>query len=246
MDKLLHGLVSKQYKEGVTLITPSSDRQLCINRCEDYIKRQTYRGPLQWIIAEDSKIPYNLTLGQDHIHLNPKDDKVSSFLKNITSILPRIEYDKVLIIEDDDWYSPDYIKLYCTRLERYELVGEGPARYYNIKERLWRICGNEHRASFCQTALKANQLSALYVSIQRHNAFVDSRLWNKKCRKFVFQGDCHCIGIKGMPGKKGIGMGHRPLNRKTFFTPDPDMKQLEKWIGKPDTDYYRGIYATSI
>lgn len=241
MDNLLHKLTTKQYKKGVTLITPSSDRPFCIARCEEYIKRQTYSGPLQWIVAEDSKEKYNLTCGQVHIHRKPSLEKVSSFLGNIKAILPEIEYEYVMIIEDDDWYSPDYIKLYKIRLDLHELVGEGPARYYNIQYRQSRICGNISRASFCQTALRANQLPSLYVSIQKQNAFVDSRLWDKKCRKFVFQGDCHCVGIKGMPGKKGIGMGHRPLKRKSFFIPDPKLEILEKWIGKSDTDWYRNV-----
>lgn len=242
MDKILYNLTTKKYKKGgITLITPSCDRQFCISRCEEYIKRQTYSGPLQWIIAEDSPDKYDLTLGQVHIHRPTSGEKVSSFLKNITAILPEIEYEYVLIIEDDDWYSPDYIKLYKSRLDNYELVGEGPARYYNIKERLWRLCGNSNRASFCQTGLRASQLHSLYISIQKQNAFVDSRLWSKKCSKFVFQGDCHCIGIKGMIGKKGIGMGHRPLKRKTFFNSDPKLEVLEKWIGKADTDWYRSL-----
>jgi hypothetical protein len=241
MDKTLHLLTTKQYKKGVTLITPSSDRHFCIARCEEYVRRQTYKGPLQWIVAEDSPDKYNLTCGQIHIHRKSSPDKVTSFLGNIKTLLPEIEYEYILIIEDDDWYSPEYIKLYKSRLDRYELVGEGPARYYNVQERRYRLCGNVSRASFCQTALRANQLPALYLSIQKQNAFVDARLWDKKCSKFVFQGDCHCVGIKGMPGKRGIGMGHRPLKRLSLFNSDPKMETLERWIGKADTDWYRSL-----
>jgi hypothetical protein len=239
MDKMYHLLYNKQYKKGVTLITPSSERHFAIARCEEYIKRQTYKGPLQWIVAEDSKKPYDLTCGQVHIKRTSGSDKVTSFLGNIKAILPEIEYDNVLIIEDDDWYSPEYISLYKHRLERWHLVGEGPARYYNVKEKCFRFCQNDSRASFCQTGLRATSLDKLYASIQKHNAFVDARLWDKKLPKFVFQGDTHCIGIKGMPGKKGIGIGHRPT--KANFIADPDFKELEKWIGKEDTDWYRGL-----
>jgi hypothetical protein len=42
------------------------------------------------------------------------------------------------------------------------------------------------------------------------------------------------VGIKGLPGRKGLGLGHRPDHR---FTPDPDFAKLREWIGA-DAEHY--------
>jgi hypothetical protein len=42
------------------------------------------------------------------------------------------------------------------------------------------------------------------------------------------------IGLKGLPGMKGIGIGHRP---GAGWHPDPAGKKLREWIGEA-ADYY--------
>ena len=238
MDKILHALTTKKYSDGITLITPTGDRHVCMERCEFYIKRQTYTGPLQWIIADDGIEHFSPGMGQLHLKHKPWSNKVKSFTENIISILLHIEFNKVLIIEDDDWYDRKYIDIYRQRLDNYQLVGEGPARYYHVPTQTYRHLANRHRASFCQTGLRAEILDRLYVSALKQTAFVDARLWSKDCKKFVFQDKIHCIGMKGLPGRKGIGIGHRPS--KAFHN-DLNWKVLAKWIGFEDIQFYRGF-----
>jgi hypothetical protein len=239
----LHQLKGKKYEPGISLITPSGDRPNCIERCKYYIERQTYKGPLQWIISDDSTNHYNISCPRNvspflYTHNKRKypGNKSDSFRCNVITALPYIVFDKIIIIEDDDWYSPNYIKVYHDRLLSWELVGEGPARYYDVTHRLYRILGNSKRASFCQTAIQSKIIEKLFVSCQRDSAFVDSRLWNKHCnRKIVFQDKAHCIGIKNMPGRRGIGMGHRLKSG----TKDKEWKILSNWIGQEDTEFYK-------
>lgn len=238
-------LKGKKYESGITIITPSGERHEAIQRTKYYIERQTFNGPIQWIICDDSKEHYNINAPSNVLKFTHKKreypgNKSDSFRGNVICALPLILFDRVIIFEDDDWYHPDYLVVYKNRLLNYELVGEGPARYYNIQRRSYRILGNTKRASFCQTALRASIVDKLFVACQRDSAFVDARLWDKNCHKFVFRDDKpHCIGIKGMPGRMGIGMGHRCKS----FTTDKEFKILERWIGKEDTDYYREIHA---
>jgi hypothetical protein len=237
-------LKDKVYERGITLITPSGERYEAIERTIYYINRQTYNGPLQWILSDDSSIHYNISKPDNvqhfsHILRTYPGNKSDSFRGNVIVALPLVLFDRIIIIEDDDWYSQNYIKEYAARLDSYQLVGEGPARYYNVKNQSYRILGNNKRASFCQTGLQSKIIEKLFVSCQKDSAFVDARLWNKDVRKFIFQDKANCIGIKGMPGRPGIGMGHRCKS----FTKDKEWKTLENWIGKEDTEYYKTVYA---
>lgn len=240
-----HTLKNKKYESGVTIITPSGERHEAIKRTHYYIQRQSFNGPIQWIICDDSNEHYEINAPTNVSHFNHHKreypgNKVESFRANVICALPLVLFDRVVIMEDDDWYHPDYLVVYKNRLLNWQLVGEGPARYYNIARRTYRVLGNTKRASFCQTALQASILDKLFIACQKDSAFVDARLWDKDCRKFVFRDDKpHCIGVKGMPGRVGIGMGHRSKS----FTSDHEFKVLEKWIGKEDTNYYREIHA---
>ena len=242
LDEQIQTIKRKHYeKDGVTLITVTGDRPLCILRCLYYLSRQTYEGPLQWLVVDDGKAHANLPDLNVITHIKRQNikDKTKSFLGNMRDAIFNVKYNKILIIEDDDWYSPEYVQLYYQRLDNFDLVGEGPARYYNVQQRRFRKWGNDNRASFCQTGLKSNVLHSLFICCQKPTPFIDARLWNKDIpRKLVFRDEYHCIGIKGMPGRKGIGSGHRPNDK---YQKDPLMNELEKWIGKEDTNFYREI-----
>ena len=69
---------NKTYKEGVTLLTPTGDRQIALSRCEFYMKRQSYSGPLQWLVADDGWPWSRLTAGQEHLQRQPSKDKAQS------------------------------------------------------------------------------------------------------------------------------------------------------------------------
>jgi cellulose synthase/poly-beta-1,6-N-acetylglucosamine synthase-like glycosyltransferase len=249
MDKeaskiFLHTLRGKSYESGVSIITPSGERHDAIQRTRYYIERQTFNGPIQWIISDDSNKHYEITKPSnvtyfDHKKRTYPGNKSDSFRGNVICALPLVKFDKVLIFEDDDWYHPDYIKTYVNYLFNYQLVGEAPAKYYNVKTRNCRTLGNNKRASFCQTGLRSNILDKLFVSCQKDSAFVDARLWNKDCSKFISQADrFHCVGIKGMPGRAGIGIGHRMKGSSN----DPNLSTLTKWIGADDAQYYAKFF----
>lgn len=239
-------LRSKKYEPGVTLITPTGDRQLAFQRAELYMSRQTYTGPLQWIVVDDGQEPTIITKDQCYIRHQPVGDKAKSLCRNIESALFYVVFDKILIIEDDDYYYPEYIERMVQRLEKFDLAGEGIARYYNVVHRKYNINGNRKHASLAQTAFSSKIIEAAYVSCQRRtSAFVDCRLWDKNVRKNVFCDQIFCIGIKGLPGRKGIGSGHRPHGPRYKF--DPEMKMLRQWIPIPeDVDFYATFYDAAI
>jgi hypothetical protein len=136
-----------------------------------------------------------------------------------------------------------------SRLDNFYIVGEAKAKYYNIKHKCYKICGNVNTASLCQTAFRSDLLTTFYTCcLKRDSSFIDSRLWNKSTlgKKCVFQdGRALCVGIKGMPGRNGIGMGHRMGGKKKHYTMQVDStwQILKKWIGESDAQFYIDLYA---
>ena len=57
----------------------------------------------------------------------------------------------------------------------------------------------------------------------------------KNIKKALFQDKRYCVGIKGMPGRAGIGIGHRP---GSSYCSDPYWRKLVEFIGQEDAQYY--------
>jgi len=230
----LQSLIDKEYKPGLTLITPTRNRNEIFKRCEFYIKQQTVKFN-QWIIADDSEEYLIPTMNQVHIKNKYPGHKAESINHNVRSCLKYVEYDRIAIIEDDDCYKPNYLEHLLERLESYDLAGEGCSFYYHIKNCRYKQNNNTKHSSLYQTGLRTiPAIEHLYVStLRKQSAFLDSRLWNKKLKKFVFCDGITAIGIKGHV-KNGIGMGHR-LN--SSFHIDKDFKVLKQKMKSFPSEY---------
>ena len=236
-------------KPAVTLITPTGERPEAFELCEKYIKRQTYRGEMQWIVVDDGSTPTKCTMGQTYIR-GPKlwRPGINTQRPNMDEALNHVEGDFIFIIEDDDWYAPTYIEKYMQLLQLFPVVGEGNAKYINILERSWREWSNYKHASLCQTALRRELLPRLEEAINSGELFIDCVLWRilfaHKLRPFIFFNQDYCVGIKGLPGRRGIGSGHFP--REAGFKSDPGFSELKMLIGEEDTKAYMKIAAQQI
>ena len=92
-------------------------------------------------------------------------------------------------------------------------------------------------AALCQTAFRADQIPRMMKAAQdamRAGDYrIDGRFWQG--RQHMAVGPMTTIGIKGLPGQKGLGIGHRP---DTFrWSKDVDGSKLRQWIGD-DADNY--------
>ncbi len=258
MDKLGWYLTTKEYrKDGVTLITPTGDRQSIFRRCSYYIDRQDFKKPIQWIIVDDGKVettppamPNKPNLELNYIRQSYNGNTKHSFLSNLKRSLKCIQFHKVIIIEDDDWYSSQYLTITDSRLNNYQMVGETPNRYYNIPENYYAEYHTEKHSSLCNTAFQSAKVLPFFRwAIDKKEVFVDCKLWSiKKIKKFLFHTDgidkSNCIGLKGLPGRSGIGSGHRPhLNGKLRrgYKKDHNWEKLTEWIGKKDVEWYKGF-----
>lgn len=231
----------------LSLITPTSDRPLAFALCERWMARQTYRGPMEWIVADDGIAPAPCAIAQIHLRRPNNPDPRASFCGNLVAALEHATGDKILFIEDDDWYARDYLEFACGLLDEAEIAGEGNARYYHVPTRRWQTCGNRDHASLCQTGIRRDLVAPLLELARRADTtFIDLRLWSELSaglHRILLPESLHACGMKGLPGRGGIGIGHRP---EPDLPVDLDGRQLAAWIGAFDADIYFSKFGTPL
>jgi len=224
----------------IQLLTATGARPEAFALCQRWMARQTHSGPVLWIIVDDGPEPMPVTFSRPGWRLvvvrpspfwqpgrNTQSRNILKGLELVDRKLP------VLIIEDDDWYAPDWIERAAKHLEWAELVGEMQSRYYNVRTLQGRQLPNRSHASLCGTALRDRAVLTLQQVCQTKPKFIDLHLWRLHGSKRLFDGH-RCVGIKGLPGRGGIGVGHKD----TFTgTHDPDGTLLRSWIGD-DAGFY--------
>jgi hypothetical protein len=188
-----------------------------------------------------------------------KNDPRHTLICNLKVAFPLVKGDVVLFLEDDEYYSPNYAAVMERKLEDNEVVGVGRSKYYHISTRGYMRHNNLGHASLAQTAFRSSFLPQI-INLLNGDSWLDIRIWSKlngplapvcdatdhnemerktiKGQGLVFDdGEDHClsIGIKGMPGRAGIGIGH---NDKIYHQTDSSKAILKQWIGDVDAGYY--------
>jgi len=235
---------------NIVLTTATGDRPEAFALCEKWMRRQTFWPKVKrWLVVDDGKNgPTKTTLGQEYVRREPQpDDPRTTETMNylaIAALMNEIGTNEIMFfIEDDDYYRPDYLERMAQGIEGVDLVGEIPSRYYNVALRSYMLCDNDKHAGLCQTAIRGVVVPTWIKVLQNvrnlDNPFSDINLWKAWTgpKRFV-ESPLRplCVGIKGMPGRKGIGCGHRPGPNQR---PDPELEILKKWIGSEDLEVYR-------
>jgi hypothetical protein len=209
----------------ITAITATWKRPEAMTLCEKYIRRQT-RQPDQWLILT----------GPD-----PMPRKVLRALEN-----GDVEGDLIAFIEDDDYFRPDWLEWVEKKAERgYDLIGEGHAVYYHVRNRWWSECFNVHHASLCSTAITSDLFEPLCNIIKSYESpFFDTRIWQVECNRFLAlpktDAERRVIGIKGMPGTAGYS-GEHTMFHPVGSQPDPSGFRLWQLLGQ-DAEPYMKFY----
>lgn len=244
----------------ITIVTCTGGRPEAFALCQKYMDRQT-RQPDQWFVLDDGnkQVPLDHDVRCQYRHDTSWQGPSSLINKLKWLFLEHSEEiigDVVFFIEDDDWYDPEYIERVMLLFEMREvegmqipeLYGEPYAYYFNIKHRWWLRHTNTQHASLCQTVLHKSAFHTLQSILQgQRNPFVDISLWaHVPCGRKVLRclkGDNTplVIGIKGMPGRKGYGVGHHDKPPARSF-PDPILEKLGTLIPKEDLTTYLSFY----
>lgn len=227
---------------GLTLITPTGGRPEAFMVCQAYMAQQSYKGDVQWIVVDDceEESPYQAPAHWELLRLRPQPfwhPGENTQCRNMLLALEQVRHDKILIIEDDDYYHPRYLELMSARLQEASLVGEKHALYYNVAWRCYHHCCNESHASLCQTGFTRKMLPEVLRYCQQGIKFIDIELFRTLEKRCLYPHTGYCIGIKGLPGRKGIGIGHSNKGGTTW-APDRNLRNLRKWIGTDANLYY--------
>lgn len=211
-------------KPTTCVLTPTGARPEAFQECLSLMRGQTAKN-ITWVVVDDGPEPIGniRRSGWNIEHIRPEplwqpgDDH--TLCRNLIAGMKRIKEiggDKVIIVEDDDWYAPWWVRHASNQLNDVDLFGESHSVYLNVKTGGMRKCMNADHASLCSTAFTSAVFDNFIEICENNKTFVDLLLWKNKSRyRHKLQDpskpgqDRGVLGIKGLPGRPGIGVGHR-------------------------------------
>ena len=216
----------------ITVITPTGGRPEGMALADRWMQAQTFQD-FKWIVLDDCD------------PATPKPERADKIIRpnwrwqlggntQHASMLALLDAagDKVIVVEDDDYYGPEYIELMADALTRHDQVGECNALYYHVGLRQWKDMNNAGHASLCSTAVKGAGKNALIAMCRAGHRMIDINLWRSR-PGHLFKSR-FSVGIKGLPGRAGIGVGHRMCGGIA----DPALVKLAATIGPVDAKAY--------
>lgn len=208
-------------KIGV-IIPDRNDRPEFLNHCLEMINGQTLQPDFIELVNYEhiSTIP----------DLTPRIRKGFDSLKN--------KCDVVLIMENDDYYAPDYIetmiKLWIEN-GKPEIFGTHYTIYYHIGKREFRILEHDGRASLMNTLIRTD---AKISYPEDHEVYLDIHLW--KHLKGISVDPCKVISI-GI--KHGVGLcGGNGHNGMKFNIIDYRLNFLSAHVQEKQLSFYETFY----
>ncbi|TXH09240.1 MAG: glycosyltransferase family 2 protein [Hyphomicrobiaceae bacterium] len=238
--------------EKLIAVTPTGARLEAFALCQTMMERQT-QLPDSWIVVDDGaeiidawRFLHNGGKFRGIYHRpdqrwEPGKNTHVSNLRQAIAILKTQPCEWIAFIEDDDWYHPEYFERALEFLDANPDVlclGEANAKYYNLRTHQFRLMGGTDHASLCQTIVHHTYLPLLEAFLEQGSSFFDIPFWceaKKLGHAFLFPESTHCVGIKGLPGRGGIGCGHKPAKDWDI---DSDNLVLRSWIGD-DVELYK-------
>lgn len=187
-------------------------------------------------------------MGQEYVRRGRSTTKYT-LGANLLAAIERVRGQKILVMEDDDYYPSTYVRTMAEKLNKASMVGEVNARYYNFVERRWGMSGLTAHVSLCRTGLRAELAGRLRDAAQaaheKMDFAVDLRFWGayegwKRPDVLVdmFQDPRLCVSIKGLPEAHKLGQSHNPGRMPNN---DTSCDMLKKWVGSEVVAAYQGL-----
>ncbi|MCW8960199.1 MAG: glycosyltransferase [Ignavibacteriaceae bacterium] len=219
----------------IKVITPTGNRPEALKLLNSYLERQTLQD-FEWIVLDDclpaTEIPERCDKFIEPSWIwSGENTQHRSMLRLLEECEPE---DKVIICEDDDWYSPDYLQKTSDLLDKHIVVGQKKSIYYNIANQTYRKFDHRNHACLCQTAFTGKKaLERMKAICKQENKPIDVTFWKMGGK---LTNDIDVIGIKGMKGRDGIGIGHKMEGIKDDWT------YLRELIGDDVKNYHKRFF----
>jgi len=246
----------------IALITPTGSRLDQFRLCSMFMQRQTYKGEVTWIIVDDAYPSTTDFIGEGFkdkwtvikVYPTPiwsgQNTQSRNIAEGIDALLNNFnekDIDAVFMIEDDDYYRANYLERMMARMSSFKVLGEMNTIYYNVLYRNYFVNRNTSHVSLFQLAFLPEMIPLFKTCYNER--FIDFKFFEKlHAQQYVHRGEVSmfnennlAIGIKGMPGRAGIGAGHS--NSMPMY-PDLGMVYLTSQI-QEDAKLYERYYRHS-
>lgn len=226
--------------KSVSIICCTGERPEAFALCEKYLARQSYKGRMHLIVVDDGNVSVKCNLNQEYVRsprlwtpdYNSQRDLMNLGLARALTA----NTDLVLFAEDDDFLAINYVEEMVKLLEVAPIAGGGAAKYYHISAG-WKQWGNFKHASLASTGLRREYIPLMNQAVNSGELYFDVFFWalaeKQKIPRLIFNDSNIHIGMKGLPGRKGIGAGH---TKKDYFF-DANYTKLKEWVGEDAKPY---------
>jgi hypothetical protein len=144
-------------------------------------------------------------------------------------------FEYAFIVEDDDYYSPDYFER--MDINGHDFIGGLRTTYYNIKTKRYQHLHHDGRSSLFTTGFKISALDKFpWDKIKDTDVRLDIHLWEharRSPRKYATSG---AVGIK-----HGTGLCAGGGHFKEFKIADPDMAWLSQNVDSEALIFYKTV-----
>lgn len=191
-------------------------------------------GTLNWYRDEE---PMSLQVAM--LRRPPSERGIESFIGNMRELAVTLEQvagpDDIAAVIEDDWFSADYLRDACKAMADPSLLlwGETGTRYYRLDNRRHHTFRRNDRAALSATVFRARWGATwirTWANRSQPTIMLDDVLWRRTnvLKKILLPESKYVVGIKGLPGAKGLGMGCGLDERHPH---DQDGSLLRQWIG---------------
>lgn len=152
------------------------------------------------------------------------------------------EFDCILLMENDDYYAPDYIETMVKEWEKHgrpDIFGTAYTIYYHIGMKSWHRMDHARRSSAMNTLIKPDLNIKWPVD---HEPYTDIHLWQQlKANSRTFTPENHIsIGIKHGVGLTGGQYHTTKLDRSTES--DAYFYTLQSWLDEESFNFYKSVH----
>jgi hypothetical protein len=204
-----------------TITTSRGDRPKLLEFCKYQLSRMTVKPDRSYFI--------------DHPPADDRKDLIARVQRGI-AIARGDGFDKVYIVEDDDFYPANYFER--MELDGQDFIGCNRSLYYNINNRTYEYLHHPNHSSLYCTAFKISALTGFQWP-EPQAIFLDLRLWRhakKQNKKILLKHDPIGVSIKHNIGVVG-GSGHR----RELARRDPNLEFLKSQVDSEAFEFYKNL-----